>query len=301
MSWILTIPDDFSLQNIIKYSTGLLLPPFTVNPVMSVMERVEELSSNRVLLLTISQVPAGLQVQTSQHLTSAESEEVSHKVWRMLRLGENLTPFFQLRANEERLKRHTVPGGRLLRGATLVEDIIKALLLTQQREPTARHNQSNARLITHLVDQLGSSLPSNPTRHAFPTCKKIQDSSVLLTGLLGPSLGQTLRKLGEFCNTELAEIEQLQAAHWPLPILTQELNQLPGMRPAMMALLMLSLGRYDYLPRNDYARRYLHPEPPPTATTIAAKDLSIWQPWAGLAYWLGKQHPASLSPGNKEN
>ena len=298
MSWILTIPDGFSLHNSIKYSAGLLLPPFTTNPAMSVIERVEELNSTRILLLTISQVPAGLQVQTSQHLNSTESEEISHKVWRMLRLGENLN---LSRATEQRLKHHHVPGGRVLRGTTLFEDVLKALLLTHPREPTTRHNQNNAQLITYLVDQLGGSLPSNPTRHAFPTCEKLQHSPTLLAELLGPALGKTVRELVDCCNTELAKIEQLQVAHCPLEILTRELNRLPGVRPAMMALLMLSLGRYDYLPPDDYARRHLYPELSFPETPSSSKDLSAWHPWEGLAYWLGEQYPNPLLASSKEN
>ncbi|MEA3310110.1 MAG: hypothetical protein U9Q70_11460 [Chloroflexota bacterium] len=300
MSWILTIPDGFSLTSIIKYSAGLLLPPFTGNPSMAVIERVEELASNRVLLLTISQVPAGLQIQTSQHLDSAESEEISHKVWRMLRLGENLAPFFQLRANQKYPQHPAVLAGRLLRGTTLFEDVLKAFLLTYQREPLARDQQPSAQLITHLVDQLGGSLPSNPTRHAFPTCAKLQHPSVPLTELLGPALGQTTRELVGFCDTELAKIEELQAAHCSLETLTGELNRLPGMRPAMLALLMLSLGRYDYLPSGDYARHYVYSEPEFAVSTNSSKDFSVWHPWEGLAYWLGTQ-PSSVLSGSKES
>ncbi|HEY89222.1 MAG TPA: hypothetical protein G4N98_05750 [Thermoflexia bacterium] len=271
MSWILTIPDGFSLQRIIKYSAEFLLPPFTVNPSMSVIERVEELDSKRILLLTISQVPAGLQIRTSQHLDSAESEEVSHKVWRMLRLGENLN---LLRPNQKHLQRHHLPGGRLLRGATFFEDVIKALLLTHQGEFAPRNQLNAIQIIARLVDRLGGSLPSNPTRHAFPTCEKLQHSPTLLTELLGPSLERTLRELGKLCDTELAKIEQLQVAQCPLPILIHEINQLPGMRPAMLALLMLALGRYDYSPRNDYARHYLSPELPSDKTSVSAPDFS---------------------------
>ena len=302
MSWILTTPKDFSLIRIIEQSTGLLLPPFTVSRAGTQLERVEELKSKRVLLLTILQAQAGLQIQTSQQLNSTEAEEISHKVWRMLRLGENLTPFFKLRAADQRLKRQQLlHGGRLLRGTTLIEDVLKALLLTQPTAPHADHNRQNVQLISWLVDQLGSPLPSNPTRHAFPTCEKLQSASDILTELLGTDLGQTVRELITCCKTQLPKITRLQRINYPLDLLIQELNQLPGMQPEMLALLMLSLGRYDYLPPDNETYHYLQPERAVIEAPGPSPDFSEWHPWEGLAYWLGEKPSSSRPLEDKRN
>ena len=71
MHWVLTIPGDFSLSALLQRSQQFLLPTFEVN--QGCLERVEQLSSGHIVLLTISQVPAGLQLASDQRLAGSET------------------------------------------------------------------------------------------------------------------------------------------------------------------------------------------------------------------------------------
>ena len=284
MHCILSSPNNFSLTRTIQRSQDFLLPPFGVNQAQEQLERIERLTSKRTIALTISQMPAGLHLEVTQHLTGDETEELSHKTWRMLRLGENFTPFL-LRAREDPLLRQRVrKGARFLRGATFFEDLVKTLILT--------HSPQNwgVQRIVWLVDRLGDSLSSNPTRHAFPTPQQFLWNQTLLNEILGRALGQTLHALAERFRAHGDKFEALIHPRLPLKTVETCLTRLPGLDDRMLALAMLALGRYDYLPSALYAPQARNPAGTLGTANVEAEEilarLRPWQPWGGLVYWL---------------
>ncbi len=284
MHWILSSPNNFSLTRTIRRSQDFLLPPFGVNQAQEQLERVERLASKHTVALTISQAPAGLHLEVHQHLTGDETEEISRKTWRMLRLGENFTPFL-LRAREDPLLRRRMrQGACFLRGATFFEDLVKALILT--------HSLQNwgAQRIAWLVDRLGDSLPSNPTRHAFPTPQQFLWNQSLSNEILGCALGQTLHTIAERFRSHGDKFETLIHPRLPLKAVETCLTRLLGLDDKMLALAMLALGRYDYLPTALYTPQARDPaDTLGTAKVESEKILARlrpWQPWGGLVYWL---------------
>jgi len=281
MHWVLTIPCDFSLNALLQRSQQFLLPTFEVN--QGCLERVEQLSSGRIVLLTISQVPTGLQLTSNQRLTGSEAEELSHKTWRMLRLGENFALFFARFGQDTSLKQYLQPGARFLRGTTLMEDIVKALLLTQPPQ------EQGFQRITQLVDHLGAPLPSNPTRHAWPPLNQLDQTAAALQEILDPQCVLSLTKAIGVIRTQEADLELLSQPQSPLEAAVVAVNSIPGMNDAALSLTMLALGRYDYLPIDASARERVSkvwynggvvtPEKIKTA-------FSRWHPWEGLVYWL---------------
>jgi len=283
MHWILSSPNNFSLTRTIRRSQDFLLPPFGVNQTQGQLERVERLASKHTVALTISQVPAGLQLEVHQQLTGDETEEISHKTWRMLRLGENFTPFL-LRAREDPLLRQRVQqGARFLRGATFFEDLVKALIVTH----SPQHGEAQ---IAWLVDRLGDSLPSNPTRHAFPTPQQFLWNQLLLNEILGRALGQTLHTMVERFQAHGDKFETLIHPRLPLKTVETCLTRLLGLDNGTLALAMLALGRYDYLPTALHAPQARNLADTPGAAKAGSEEilarLRPWQPWGGLVYWL---------------
>jgi hypothetical protein len=106
----------------------------------------------------------------------------------MLRLGENFTLFFARFGQDTALRKYLRPDARFLRGATLMEDIVKALLLTQHPQ------EQGLQRITQLVDHLGAPLPSNPTRHAWPPLDQLDQTAAALQEISGPQCAPTLVK-----------------------------------------------------------------------------------------------------------
>lgn len=271
MNWLFTTPKGFSLEGLLRRSRGLLLPPFTVGEAPATLLRIERLASGKVIAITLAQLTSGIHLGVEERLTGAEVEEISRKTWRMLRMGENLTAFINKGTLDPDLSRYMRDGVRFLRGTSLFEDVVKALILT--------HGGSRApELISRLVDQIGSSYPKNPTRHAFPTADQLLHHTTAIQEILGLTLGGYL-----LAAAELDEEETLSAQTDPAA-----LQELPGMEECALALVTLARGEYNYIPRvrcapllNGCGHRTGDDDP-----DDIPESCTSWQPWGGLVFWL---------------
>jgi 3-methyladenine DNA glycosylase/8-oxoguanine DNA glycosylase len=287
MHWTLTVPDSFSLPQIIRRSLNceqfrLLLPPFSVNRTKERLNRVERLQSGHTVYLTLSQTSAGLILQTEERLTGNDTEEISHKTRRMLRLGENLQPFLDIARRTPGLETTVHNGAHILRGATFFEDVIKAIILSQEEKAQQGHR------ITWIVDRFGDPLPSNPTRHAFPTPQQILWGDAILREVFAVDIARKLIRVAEKFSTEAERIEILAQGERATDTLAAELAKLLNLGPETLGLVMLSLGRYDYIPATFCMQRYTRPvnkgrRSTPRDTHAMFEPL---QPWGGLACWL---------------
>jgi len=286
MHWTLTVPDGFSLPQIIRRSLNcgqflLLQPPFSVNRTKERLNRVERLQSGNTIYLVLSQTQAGLTLQTDERLTGSDTEEISQKTRRMLRLGEDLQPFLDIARHIPGLETTLQYGAHILRGTTLFEDTIKAIILTHEEK--ARQGQR----ITWIVDRFGDPLPSNPTRHAFPVPQQMLWGDEVLGKVFPPDIAGKLIRVAERFHTDTDHIEGLSGENLSADALAAELAQLLDLGPEPMGLVMLSLGRYDYIPTQcmpQYTRASdTGTTSVPRATRATLKPL---QPWGGLAYWL---------------
>ncbi len=282
MHWILTTPDAFTLTQVLRRSQWLLHPPFSMNRARDHLDRVERLASGNVIDLTISQVPAGLIIQSHERLSGKDTEEVSHKVWRMLRLGEDFQPFLEVARHLHGLETAARNGMQILRGATLFEDVVKAVILT-----TTDKTLQGSR-ITWLVDRFGDSLPSNPTRHAFPTPEQLLWEQDVLSEMFDPILVSKLIRIAAVFSDAGEQVTVLTEANLPLEDLIAELTHLLNLDAAALGLVMLSLGRYDYIPTDPYAQQHIHQHQ--KGYSLTAQDVHAMfeplQPWGGLAFWL---------------
>ena len=282
MHWILTVPDSFILTQVIQRSQWLLQPPFRLNRAQENLHRVERLASGYTVALAISQVPAGLVLETDERLGSNDREEISHKTWRMLRLGDNLRPFLEIANRTPGLESTIRYGAHLLRGTTFFEDVVKAIIFTME---------SKAKQGLHLawiVDRFGDPLPSNPTRHAFPTPRQLIRGEQLLGEMFDPAIATRLITVADKFEEQAPYIAAMTSDDVPLEKLTYNLEQLFELDVTTIGLVMLNLSRYDYIPVDSSARRRVSSHF--RGRKIGSSEIRLMfeplQPWGGLAYWL---------------
>ncbi len=283
MHWILSTPDDFSLERLIRRSATLLLPPFHAR-YNGDLDRMERLSSGRTVRLSISQAASGVLLQVEERLRGDEREELSRKTWRMLRLGEELRGF-------RRLVQENVPhlsgfllanGARFLRGTTLFEDIVRAFIFAVTPPPLIAYR------MTQLVEQLGDPWPNNPTRHAFPTARQLLRSAPMLQEILGDEAGRDLRALVAAYLAAEKRLLSLEPASFSAVVIAAQFQVLPGITECALALIMFSLGCYTYIPADlcPWERWHRRPAPPEVDRNSIAEQCAPWQPWGGLIYLL---------------
>ncbi|MBN2006934.1 MAG: hypothetical protein JXA21_26510 [Anaerolineae bacterium] len=240
------------------------------------------MSSGQTIDLLVTQNSTGLLLQTDARLSGKRTEELSLKTWRMLRIGENLAPFMEMARHTPELASVVEQGGQLLRGTTFFEDVVKAVILAHRRP------EEYLQSVPWIVDQFGDPLPSNPTLHAFPTCGQLPTGEGLQS-MLGSPTAQSLGRIVEVFRARSEELTDFVESQPELGLLETTLKERLALDNEAIALVMLYLGRYDYIPVDLRAQqrvgRYLNVNAAAAPEDVLAL-FAHWQPWGGLAYWL---------------
>ncbi|HWL66538.1 MAG TPA: Fe-S cluster assembly protein HesB [Actinomycetota bacterium] len=222
---------------------------------------------------------------------SAAKAEIKSTVRHILRLDEDLSEFYAQAAEDPDLKWVTSGAGRMIRSATVFEEVVKTVCTT---------NCSWAmtiKMVSAMVEHLGEPAVGAPAGshqgRAFPTPEAMAsvDESfyreVVRAGYRGPYFRELARRVAE------SEIDLEAVGNAPADEVSDEeldaaLQALPGVGPYASATIMMMLGRYSRLILDSWTR----PKYARLVGRKSVKDATIarrFRPygrWAGLAFWL---------------
>jgi 3-methyladenine DNA glycosylase/8-oxoguanine DNA glycosylase len=214
---------------------------------------------------------------------------VLETVRRMLRLDEDLSPFYEVAAADPELAWAARGAGRMLRSPTVFEDVVKTICTTNCTW------SATVRMVGAIVEHLGA--PSagaspGPFGRAFPRPEAMAEAGedfykdVARAGYRGAYLRSLATSVAD---GELdLEAFAVSADELSDEELSARLLALPGVGPYATAHMMMLLGRYSPLILDSWTRpKYLK-----VSGGRQAKDSTIerrfrrYGPYAGLAFWL---------------
>jgi 3-methyladenine DNA glycosylase/8-oxoguanine DNA glycosylase len=219
----------------------------------------------------------------------ADHERLRSQVAHVLRLDEDLTPFYEVAANDPDLSWVTSGAGRLLRSPTVFEDVVKTICTTNCAW------SATVRMVSALVESLGEPGPAADGAYgrAFPTPEAMARKNIgFYTGTVRAGYRAAyLRALSKSVASGELDLEALACANTeelPDEELSARLLALPGVGPYAAAHVMMLLGRYTPLVLDSWTRpKYLK-----VSGARRAKDTTIerrfrrYGEYAGLAFWL---------------
>ena len=218
-----------------------------------------------------------------------EGDEILAAVRRVLRLDEDLSGFYTLAAGDPALSWVTRGSGRMVRGATVFEDVVKTLCTTNCAWSTT------VRMVGALVEHLGEKAPGappiGPLGRAFPTARAMVGAGegfyrdVVRAGYRGKYLLALSRSVA---GGDL-DLESLDANPEELSDdeLERRLLALPGIGPYAAAHIMMLLGRYSRLILDSWTRpKYARISGQAAEDEEIEARFSGYGPYAGLAFWL---------------
>jgi N-glycosylase/DNA lyase len=208
----------------------------------------------------------------------------------VLRLDQDLSPFYLRAADDPDLAWAARGAGRMLRSPTVFEDVVKTVCTTNCAwSATVRMVDA---LVTHLGDPaIGG---DGPLSNAFPTPEKMADApesfyrDVVRSGYRGTYLIALARAIanGEL---DLEAYATATSATLPDAELEAALLALPGVGPYAAAHIMMTLGRHSRLILDSWTRptytRLLGRRKPVSDRQIEWRFRSYGD-FAGLAFWL---------------
>jgi len=200
----------------------------------------------------------------------------------MLRLDEDLSPFYAVARADPDLVWVASGAGRMLRSPTVFEDVVKTICTTN----TAWGG--TIRMVTALVEQLG--VPARTGKRTFPTPAAMASAGADFYRDVARAgyRGAYLRTLADDVASGALDLEELNDPELPVEEVEARLLALPGVGPYAAAHVMLtSLGRYSRLVLDSWTR--------PAYAKLAGRkagDKTIerrfrrYGEYAGLAFWL---------------
>lgn len=267
-------------------SHGLVdLPPFRPSEDRRSLEATLRLGRSGPRTLRISEGKPGRALVEAEGRTprKAAVEAVAH----VLRLEDDLSPFYARAAQDPTLSWATRGAGRIVRSQTVFEDVVKTICTTNCAwSATVRMVGA---LVQHLGEPAPGAQPDSPLGRASPTPGAMAEApdsfytDVVRAGYRGPylkSLSQSVA-FGEL------DLEELNDDEIPDDEVEERLLALPGVGPYASAHIMMMVGRYSRLILDSWTRpKYA------MLNGRKAKDATIerrfrrYGPYAGLAFWL---------------
>lgn len=284
----LSVSKPFSLRGTVLGYGYYELPPFHWDG--AVLRRAESLDG-RVCLLEVRERPSRspgraalvVSLRSDTALAAAARQELARRTRSMLRLDHDLTEFYALCRREPGLRRIPRLGlGRLLRGTSLFEDLVKAIAWTNTSWAQA------VKMIRRIGD-LGDPCPVAPVFRAWPRPAQILEAGrryLEHEARLGYRVAYIL-ELAERVASGSLDLEKIEGIQDPL-VLAEALLEITGVGPTSVAYLQAMLGHYDrpvldsatlaYLAKFHFRGRR------PTASQVG-KKLAPYGRWQGLILW----------------
>jgi 3-methyladenine DNA glycosylase/8-oxoguanine DNA glycosylase len=262
------------------------LPPNRIDEDARTLETALKLGRGRPRVVVVSQGrPGYARIQVRGGNADAAVDAVRH----MLRLDEDLAPFYEVAAADPELAWAARGAGRLLRSPTVFEDVVKTICTTNCTW------SATVRMVSAIVEHLGApaaGVSPGPFGRAFPTPEAMAEAGedfyrdVARAGYRGAYL----RSLATAVADGELDLESfaISADELPDDELAARLLALPGVGPYATAHMMMLLGRYRPLILDSWTRpKYLR-----VSGAKQAKDATIerrfrrYREYAGLAFWL---------------
>ncbi|MDR3709958.1 MAG: hypothetical protein P4L33_16805 [Capsulimonadaceae bacterium] len=272
-------PDDFDFTQCLNAHGWKSLLPFKWDAAAGTLERVEAFARNNTVLLRVRAFESVIEVETAEDI---DANEIARRVRHMLQLDLAIDRFHSYCAASPVLQH--IPSarqGRMLRSATLFEDVTKVIATTN-----TSWSQTKG-MVARIVDAFGSPLPDDPTRRAFPRPDQIAAVS-LDTFSEQARMGYrnaAVHRIATDVASGALDLESWLDQEIASADLYKRFVSLPGVGPYAASCLMIYSGRYDRVNIDSWARMMVGKE---LGRPVSDKEVqAFFEPygeWKALVY-----------------
>ncbi|NIS81103.1 MAG: Fe-S cluster assembly protein HesB [Anaerolineales bacterium] len=278
----------------ILYSHGMSsLPPMSLYEEAHTMEISVAIEGWRPRTIRISEGQRGfgtIQI-VGKSLGQRAQQALMAKIRHILRLDEDLSGFYSIVSEDPDLAWVTSGAGRMIRSASVFEDVIKTICTTNCAWSATQ------RMVGALCAHLGERAVGAPNEgvrgRAFPTphAMAVVDEAFYRDVARAGYRGRYLLEISRAVHEGSLDLEALGRAS-PDEITDDDLEErllaLPGVGPYAAAHIMFTMGRYSRLILDSWTR----PKYARLVGRASVKDTTIqkrfrrYGRYAGLAFWM---------------
>lgn len=276
-------PRTFNFKRTVVSHGWYGLLPFALDATKYELARVIDLGEKTPVTIVMSGRKGQVNVTTSRALGKADIARVTRDARHILRLDDDLQPFYLATAGDPEFAWIGMQGaGRMLRSPSVFEDLVKMICTTNCSWALTQ------KMVTGLVENLGRE--SDDGRRSFPAPQTMAAKpleffvEVVRAGYRAPYL----KELAERVAAGELNVEQWLTSPLSTAELTKEIKGVKGVGPYAAENLLKLLGRYDGLALDSWTRaRFfaLRNSGRKANDKKIARYYSRFNEWRGLALW----------------
>jgi N-glycosylase/DNA lyase len=276
-------PRNFNFQRTVISHGWYGLLPFSLDQANWELTRVIDLGEKPPVTITMRRGRGHVSATTSRRLNKAEAARVLRDASHILRLDDDLSPFYQATGADPEFAWIGKQGaGRMLRSPTVFEDLVKMICTTNCSWSLTE------KMVTGLVQSLGRE--SDDGRKSFPTAEAMAAMPVqfyvdeVRSGYRAPYL----KELADRVASGELNVETWLASDLSTAELVKEIKGVKGAGNYAAENLLKLLGRYDGLALDSWTRAKFFKV---RNSGRKANDKKIeryysrFKEWRGLALW----------------
>jgi 3-methyladenine DNA glycosylase/8-oxoguanine DNA glycosylase len=279
-------PPTFNFKRTIISHGWYGLLPFALDSQKWTLTRVIDLDPKPPVTIVMSGLKAHVKITTSRSLGKAEAAKVLRDARHILRLDDDLQPFYASIAADPDFAWIGLQGaGRLLRSPTVFEDLVKMICTTNCSWALT------VKMVTGLVENLGRESDAiDGGRRSFPTAEAMAAMPLkfFVDDVRAGYRAAYLKELADRVASGELNVEQWLTSSLSTPELIKELKGVKGVGNYAAENLLKLLGRYDGLALDSWTRaRFFEIR----NNGRKANDKKIvryyarFNEWRGLALW----------------
>ena len=274
-------PSNFNFRRTVASHGWYQLPPFGLEKWE--LSRVIDVGQKPPVTIFLAERKNHIRVNTSRTLAKSEEAVVRRDARHILRLDDDLGPFYLTTSNDPEFSWIGEQGaGRLLRSPTVYEDLVKMICTT---------NCSWAltlKMVQGIVDNLGRE--SNDGRRSFPNAAAMAAMPLkffvdeVRAGYRAPYL----KELAERVASGELNVEEWLSSELPTRDLLKQIKSVKGAGDYAAENLLKLLGRYDGLALDSWTRArffQIRNKGRKANDKKIARYYARFNEWRGLALW----------------
>lgn len=285
MDFELKINPPFSLESVVKSHGWVQLRPYNWDPEAGILSYSDLLASGNCVRYSISSTEDGVLITVIGDVENHARKEIEPRIEWMLAAEQDLSEFYHAAAKEPKLIQVVANGqGRILRSATVFEDLLKTMLTTNTAWSGTK------RMVNTLLDLYGKPMQDDMDDRSFPTPEILANRSEeelrehARLGYRSPYVLELARSVAD----GKLDLEAYKRTTMTTEDLRKELLAIKGIGQYAAANLLMLLGRYDYIPIDSWAYKTVSQEwfdGEPVNKEQVEAVFQKWGVWKGLVYW----------------
>src|ERR1043165_541247 len=276
-------PHNFSFRRTVISHRWYRRLPFSLDSDKWTLTRVIDLGAKPPVTIVMAARKRHVRVITSRDLNEAQIAKVTRDARHILRLDDDLEPFYLATAADADFDWIGTQGaGRMLRSPTVFEDLVKMICTTNCSWALT------VKMVTGLVENLGRE--SDDKRRSFPAAEVMaaQPLKFFVDEVRAGYRAPYLKELAERVASGELDPEEWLTSPLSTAELTKQIKGVKGAGDYAAENLLKLLGRYDGLALDSWTRarffKIRNSGRKPNDKKIA-RYYSRFNEWRGLALW----------------